>query len=435
VDARAAAVEVLLQVVERGRTLGDALAEHQQELSDSRDRALLQELCFGTLRWQLQLRALLGQLLSRPLKDLDLDLLLSLGLYQLLHTRIPPHAALAATVEVARGRGKPWAAGLVNGVLRSFLRQREALLRHVSADPQARWSLPGWLLDALRQAWPEQWPSLAAGLNERPPLSLRVNQRRLSRDAYLERLREQGLDAVPIPHVATGLVLNTPRDTRALPGFAEGLVSVQDGGAQLAAALLDVAPGQRVLDACAAPGGKTCHLLETVAQGLRLTAVDLDAVRLDRVRENLQRLGLEAELSVGNAAAPAGAWGERHYERILLDVPCSATGVIRRHPDIKVLRRPSDIGPMSVLQGQMLDALWQRLTPAGRLLYVTCSVLPEENERQVLAFLERQPDARERPIAAPWGQPRAVGRQILPGAGGMDGFYYACLEKEPCHGT
>ncbi|HEB95406.1 MAG TPA: 16S rRNA (cytosine(967)-C(5))-methyltransferase RsmB [Sedimenticola thiotaurini] len=429
VEPRAVAA-LLLARLQQGESLSVLLAGEPRGLAP-RDRALVKALCYGTARWWPQLEALYRVLVRRPLKSRDRDVkaLLLLGLHQLQHMRIAPHAALDRTVAAARVLGKPWAAGLVNGVLRRFQREREALLADLEQDPVARWAHPAWLLQAVQRAWPEQWQAVVEAANRQPPMSLRVNLRRIGRDAFLERLQQQGIDARPIATVPSGLVLDQPLEVERLPGFREGLVSVQDGGAQLAAGLLAPEPGQRVLDACAAPGGKTGHLLESAPDGVEVTAVEIDPARLQRIRENLERLGLTAEVCQGDAARPAGPWAQRRYQRILLDVPCSATGVIRRHPDIKLLRRASDIGPLTELQARILDAVWPLLEPGGRLLYATCSLLPEENQQQVESFLRRRPDARERPISADWGHACGSGRQILPGEGGMDGFYYACIEK------
>lgn len=431
--AREAAVCALLAVLDEGRTLDDALAAVMPALGDRRDRSLAQELCYGTLRRLEQLQRLSERLLAKPLKrrDRDVALLIMLGLHQLMYTRIPPHAAVAETVEVARSRGKPWAAGLLNAVLRTFQRQKPEVLSSASVLSEVGWALPGWLRAELENAWPEHWQSIALAMSERPPMSLRVNLRRIDRDSFVERCAEIGLSGRPISFTSGGVELAEAYDVSQLPGFEEGWVSVQDGAAQLAAGVLAPAPGQRVLDACAAPGGKTCQILETAPKDVRVTAIDSDVGRVERILENLLRLGLEAEVAVGDATDPGRSpWAQRAYQRILLDVPCSATGVIRRHPDIKLLRRPGDIVRMAERQARMLEAMWPLLARGGRLLYVTCSVLPAENEHQILAFLGRHIDSRELPIEAPWGWPREVGRQVLPGDNGMDGFYFACLEKQ-----
>jgi 16S rRNA (cytosine967-C5)-methyltransferase len=291
-------------------------------------------------------------------------------------------------------------------------------------------AFPRWLQQSISAAWPERWRQILGACNQRPPMSLRVNVRRTRREQYSARLAAEGLAAEPLRYAPEGLLLERPVDVQRLAGFADGLASVQDGGAQLAAGLLQPEPGQRVLDACAAPGGKTSHILETAPELAELVAVDLDVHRLERVRENLRRLGLRATVAQGDAAAPAGAWATpAGYQRILLDVPCSATGVIRRHPDIKLLRRADDIPRLVYQQARMLEAVWPLLAPGGILVYATCSLLPQENEQQVKAFLARHSDAGELPIRADWGHPRDVGRQILPGEHSMDGFYYARLER------
>jgi 16S rRNA (cytosine967-C5)-methyltransferase len=425
---RAGAARVVYQVLE-GRSLNDVLAP-AQALVEQRDRALLQELCYGVIRWYYRLQAISGQLLQRPLKkrDRDVELLILVGLYQLVYMRIPAHAAVAETVETVRSMGKPWAAGLVNGVLRRFQREQEQLLSAVDADPVARYAHPQWLLQEIRRRWPDRWQEILQAANARPVMSLRVNLGRVSRQDYFEKLGAAAVPARPIKGVASGLVLDRPLEVTGLPGFSEGQVSVQDGGAQLAAGLLDLQPGQQVLDACAAPGGKSCHILE-LEPAVRLTAVDQDQTRLQRVRENLQRLDLSAGVFVGDAAAPVGEWAATRYDRILLDVPCSATGVIRRHPDIKLLRRAGDIPALAELQSRILSKVWQLLKPGGILLYATCSLLPQENEQQIEHFLAGRDDARERPIEATWGHACEYGRQTLPGEDSMDGFYYAVLQR------
>ncbi len=428
-DPRAVAAR-LLGRLEQGESLSVLLAGEMAGL-EPRDRPLVKALCFGVARWWPQLEALLGLLMERPLKarDRDIKALLLLGLYQLQHMRIAPHAVVDETVGAARSLKKPWAAGLINALLRRFQREQTGLMATLEENPAARYAHPAWLLQRLQAAWPADWEASVGAANEQPPMSLRVNLSKVSREAYCEQLQAAGIGARSIDHTASGLVLEQPLDVAVLPGFQQGLVSVQDGGAQLAAGLLDPAPGQQLLDACAAPGGKTGHLLEMMDGRVDVTAVDIDAARLQRIHENLRRLGLPATICQGDAATPRGPWAERRYQRILLDVPCSATGVIRRHPDIKLLRRAADIPPLVVLQAQILDAAWPLLEPGGLLLYATCSLLPEENQQQVQRFLQRQSGARERPIEASWGHACEVGRQILPGEAEMDGFYYARIEK------
>ena len=428
--ARVAAARTIHAVRDQGRSLTDAL-EALPPLDDERDRSLVQELCYGVLRTLPRQEALVAALLHKPLKreDRDLDALILVGLYQLTDTRIPPHAAVAATVEAARAIGKGWAASLINALLRRFQRERERLLPRTERSPEVRWLFPRWLLDRLQSAWPEHWQDIVAASNTRAPMTLRVNHSRITRAEYARRLSAAGLTARPAPGTDYGLTLDQPQATARLPGFNDGLVSVQDAGAQLAAQLLDARPGDRVLDACAAPGGKSAHILERAGGGLDLTALDIDPIRLERVQKTLSRLGLSAQVVQGDAAAPNGDWAGERYDRILLDAPCSATGVIRRHPDIKWLRRDSDIDKLASLQGRMLDVLWPLLAPGGTLLYATCALLPEENEGQIRSFLTRRGDARALRLEAPWGMQRAFGLQTLPTEAGPDGFYYAALEK------
>jgi len=427
-SVRASAARALGQVLGGGASLSTVLPPALEQ-TDPRDRGLLQELCHGVCRWHPQLQTRLDRLLARPLDPREhvIRALLLVGLYQLQHLRIPDHAAVAETVAAARELRKPWAVGLTNAVLRAALRRRAELAEILETDGVARTAHPPWLLARLQQDWPDDWPATVAANNARPPFTLRVNRGVLDREQYRQRL-DSGRIAEPVAPVETALVLREPADPVTLPGFTEGWVSVQDAAAQLAAPLLDVQPGMCVLDACAAPGGKTGHLLECVPD-LDLTALDQDAARLERVQENLTRLGLKARLVAGDARQPANWWDGAPYDRILLDAPCSATGVIRRHPDIKLLRRESDIAALAGQQHLLLASLWPLLRPGGRLLYVTCSVLRQENEQVIAGFLTAQPDAEEQPIFASWGRPLSHGRQILPGEAGMDGFYYALLLK------
>ena len=434
-NVRAIAAQVLGQVLGEGRSLAMALPPALDHVAP-RDRGLLRELCYGVCRWQPELQMLLDRLLNRPLDPREpvARALLLTGLYQLRHLRIPDHAAVAETVTAARQLHKSWAASLINAVLRSFLRRRVELQAQVEADAEARTAHPRWLLERLQRDWPDDWPAIVAANNARPPFTLRVNRLRSDRDDYRAQLAAAGQVAEPVAAVATALVLAEPVEPAALPGFAEGRVSVQDAAAQLAAPLLAVEPGMRVLDACAAPGGKTAHLLECAPE-LELTALDRDAERLERVRDHLNRLRLEARLVVGDAGQPADWWDGVPYDRILVDAPCSATGVIRRHPDIKLLRRETDIAALADRQQAILTGLWPLLRPGGWLLYATCSVLRRENEQVVAALLAAQPEARERAITADWGRALAHGRQILPGEAGMDGFYYAVLVKPADEGA
>lgn len=427
-DPRTTAVGNVLAVLE-GRSLDSVLAT-LPATADDRDRALAAELSFGVCRWYRRLDALVASLLQKPFrkKDRDLHVLLLVGAYQLLYSRVPPHAAVSTTVESCRRLGKSWASKLVNGVLRRLQREQQALTTRVDADEAVRYAQPGWLFEALKAAWPDQSGQILAALQARPPMTLRVDLNQISRADYIDRLAASGLTARPHATVPTAVVLDSPVAVNRLPGFAEGLVSVQDAGAQLAGDYLDVRAGQTILDACAAPGGKTLDILQR-APRLRLTALDVDPERLNRVAENLRRAGLDAGVEAGDAALPDGtAWGGRRYDRILVDAPCSATGVMRRHPDIRLLRRASDVAGLVRRQESILAALWPLLAPGGRLLYVTCSLLPAENAQQIASFLGSHADAESVELPATPGTRCGKGVQLLPGIDDTDGFYYAALQ-------
>ena len=429
-NPRLAAAKALAAVLNGKASLNSSLPTQLDKVED-RDRGFTQDLAFGTARWQPRLSALAAKLLQKPFKaaDADVEALLLVGLYQLLYTRVPAHAAIGETVGCADKLKKPWAKALLNAVLRRAQRESEALMAELEHDPVVRTAHPRWLQKSLKAFWPEQWGAICAANNAHPPMILRVNRRHHSRDAYLQLLTEAGINATPCVYSVDGIVLEAATDVRALPGFAEGWISVQDEAAQLAADLLDLAPGQRVLDACCAPGGKTCHILEVEKDLAGVVAVDLEAKRLVRVRENLARLGLSAELIAADGRDTATWWDGKPFQRILLDAPCSATGVIRRHPDIKLTRQPDDIAALAVLQGELLDALWPTLEVGGILLYATCSTLPTENTEVIEAFLARTSGARELDLATTAGIKQPHGRQLLAKEGGHDGFYYAKLIK------
>lgn len=429
-NPRLAAARALTAVLSGKASLGGSLPA-QLDKVDPRDRGLAQDLAFGAARWQPRLGALAERLLQKPFKtaDKDVEALLLVGLYQLFYSRIPAHAAIGETVGAAEKLKKPWAKGLLNAVLRNAQRDGEAILAELERDPMVRTAHPRWLQKALKAAWPEHWEAICAANNAHPPLILRVNRRHGERDAYLAELRTAGIEAEPCEFSRDGIRLIEARDVKTLPGFAEGRVSVQDEAAQLAADLLELAPGQRVLDACCAPGGKTCHLLEAEPGLAGVVAVDLEESRLARVRENLQRLGLEATLIAADGRDTGAWWDGKPFQRILLDAPCSATGVIRRHPDIKLTRQAEDIPALAQLQGELLDALWPTLEVGGILVYATCSTLPMENSENIAAFLQRTPGARELDIAGTFGLKQPHGRQLLARKDGHDGFYYAKLMK------
>jgi 16S rRNA (cytosine967-C5)-methyltransferase len=422
-----AGAAAVVATVRAGASLDAALPPAQQRFKSAADRALLQALSYGVLR-DLSLLEWLGtQLLERPLKNPRLHALLLVGLYQLRSTRVPPHAAVSETVAATAGIGQPHARGVVNAVLRRYLRERMALEAAIPDDPALRHSHPDWLVARLRTDWPQAWRGILAANQAPGPMTLRVNARRGTRADYLEQLDAAGLAAETSPHAPQALTLATPVLVEHLPGFADGQVSVQDVAAQLAAPLLHLENGQRVLDACAAPGGKSAHILETA--DVDLLALDRDAGRLRRVHETLARLALSANCRVADAGEPGAWWDGRSFDRILLDAPCSGTGVIRRHPDIKWLRRDSDIAALAAAQLRLLAALWPLLAPGGILLFATCSLLWAEGEAVVEDFMRERAGAQALPIEATWGEPCGSGRRIAAGESGMDGFYYARLRR------
>ncbi|CAL1238935.1 16S rRNA (cytosine(967)-C(5))-methyltransferase RsmB [Candidatus Methylocalor cossyra] len=427
-NTRAIAAEVLARVVGGGDSLPAALEAVPAALGEH-DRAFVQALCYGVLRWYWRLDRVLAALTRKPVKDLRLRMLALLGLYQLKYLRVKPHAAVAETVAAAGA--KPWAKAFLNGVLRAYQREQARLDAAAEADEVGEFAHPPWLIAMLRRDWPSDYRALLRANNEPPPLTLRVNRLRTSRAAYLAELAAAGFDGWPVGVGDTAVCLSTPVPVDRLPGFAEGRVSVQDAAAQLAAPLLELAAGQRVLEVGAAPGGKTLHILESCPDLAALMAIDIAPERAAKIHANLARAGLAsaATVTVADATRPETWWDGRPFDRILLDAPCSATGVIRRHPDIKVLRKPADIAELARLQRRLLEAVWPTLAVGGLLLYVTCSVLRQENHAQIAAFLADHPEARERVIEADFGMPVDHGRQVLTGEGTMDGFYYARLEK------
>lgn len=387
-------------------------------------RAAIQDLSFGALRFYGRYAAILDSLLQKPLSDEAVRCLLLVTLHQLESRETPPHTVVDQAVKAAQALHKPWAKGLVNAVLRNFLRRRESLLKQADDSGEvARYSHPQWWIDKLRLQYPLDWQAILAANNRHPPMTLRVNRRLTNPAAYTEQLASLGMEADLIGESA--LLLHRPVAVSKLPGFAEGMVSVQDAGAQWAAPLLDAADaakGLRVLDACAAPGGKSAHLLEL--SDLALTALDNDPIRLEKVADNLKRLGLSAHNVCGDAAEPAAWWDGQPFARILADVPCSASGVVRRHPDIKWLRRAADLELFAAQQHEILTALWPLLARDGKLLYVTCSIFAEENQQQIERFLSEHADSRRLPLA----DAENADGQLLPNDQ-HDGFFYALLAK------
>lgn len=403
-----------------GHNLTQALDElwRQHPQLTPQQRATAQDLSYGTLRHYGRLRALLDALLERKLEDDGVRCLLLAALYQLEYSKASAYAVVDHAVKAAGKMKKPWAKGLVNAVLRNFLRRRETLLPEAEQDAVTRYSYPQWWINKLQQQYPTAWEAVLEAGNRHPPLTLRVNRRRIGAADYLHKLEQAGIAARALGDSA--IMLEQPQPVDKLPGFAQGEVSVQDYGAQRAAEWLDVRDGMRVLDACCAPGGKTGHVLETA--DVAMTAVDSDDIRLARTRSNLDRLGLSARLVTGDSGHPAAWWDGQPFDRILADVPCSASGIVRRHVDIKWLRREADIAGFAGQQAQILRGLWHTLANGGKLLYVTCSIFLEENQQQIDAFLAERADARQLPL------PGDQGGQLLPCAD-HDGFFYALLEK------
>jgi 16S rRNA (cytosine967-C5)-methyltransferase len=430
---RAQAAGVVAAVATQGQSLDAAIADAEGRLAEA-DRPLLRLLCYGTVRHYWRLGEQIDALLERPLRRRDrvVHALLAVGLYQLADTRVPDHAAVSETVEAVRILRRPRHASLVNAVLRRALRDRVS-----ERDPvgrEATYDHPAWLLDSLARDWPADWRDIVAANNRRAPMWLRANTRHGSAADYLGRLKAGGIGAECLSAIPGAVRLHEPVAVDRLPGFGEGHVSVQDAAAQLAAPwLLDGIEG-RVLDACAAPGGKSGHLLELGANRIELTCIDSDPKRLQSVADNLDRLQFDATLIAADASKPRRWWDGEPFNAILVDAPCSASGVIRRHPDIKLLRRASDIVALAQGQSAILEALWPLLAPGGRLLYVTCSVLAAENDEVVASFIDRHDDVRESRVLHDYNihdlmRDKTRGCQVLPGTADMDGFYYASLEK------
>lgn len=428
-NPRITATRILTAVSDEGMNL-DSAFEQYLSTADVKQNAFIKALCFGTLREYPRLQFLLDTLLDNPLKQkesLVRNLILA-GLYECRNMNTPQHACVSETVQAAVKLNRPWAKGLINAVLRNALRGADKLAADIELNEVARYAHPQWLIDRIKYDWPDQYESVLMANNKQGPLTLRINQQKSTREQYLQQLTEQNIPAQPIEQTGHGVLVEQAREVTDLPGYQEGLFSVQDAAAQLAAELLDARPGEYVLDACAAPGGKTTHVLETQPD-IELVALDNKQKRLQKIHENLQRLGLAAKVVQGDARRPEDWWDGRQFDRILLDAPCSATGVIRRHPDIKLLRQPEDIPQLVKTQQEIVSALWPLLKPGGMLLYATCSVLLEENEQQIQLLINEQADARTQTIEADWGVATAHGRQILPGQCNMDGFYYSLIYK------
>ncbi len=433
---RATAAQILARLIRQQGSLASLLPRASDVAeADQNQMALLRELCFGTCRWYHKLERDLATMLDKPLKNKDIDIhcLLLVGMYQLEHMRLADHAAVNETVNATALLKKGWAKSLVNGVLRQY--QRQLASRETGADVVAL-TYADWMVDSIQTDWPQHASQILAAGNQHPPMTLRVNLSRVSRAAYLDELAAAGITAHAGSLADSAVYLEQARAVTALPGFSDGLISVQDEASQLIPGLLLADAGQRILDACAAPGGKTCHVLETLAQAggepQILLALDIEARRLERIEENLQRLllaGPGTRLLAADSSEPDNWWDGVPFDRILLDAPCSATGIIRRQPDIKVLRKAEDVARLVTLQHKLLTNLWSCLAPGGIMVYSTCSVLRAENDRQIVQFLSATPDAEEIPISAEWGVSADAGRQLLPSEHGPDGFYFAVLRK------
>ena len=435
-SARSLSAHAVARVLREGVTL-DAALKDALVAADPKLYSSVRSLSYGAVRGYFRHEAILGKLLSTPVRSLDflVRALLSVALYELEDERTPEYAVVDAAVQTAKATDAARASGLINAVLRRYLRERKALGAEIARKPATRHAAPIWLADRFRADWPVRWTQLLAASDAQAPMWLRVNSRQATTAEYMERLKEAGIGARAEERVPYAIVLDSPRDVHELPGFAEGVVSVQDLGAQCVAFPLGLKPHQRILDACAAPGGKTALIAEREPNLKKLVAVDIDPNRLSRVRENLSRGRLNAEVFAGDATAPAQWWDGESFDRILLDAPCSGLGVIRRHPDIRLRKSPSDIDKLPALQCRLLKAAWDLLAPNGRLVYVTCTVTRSENRDLIAAFLRQTAGAAVVPVET-WegwpglGEADEFGRQILPGEAGADGFYYAALTKQ-----
>jgi len=430
-NIRALAAKCCFAVIDKGRSLGDELPKAQAKV-EGKDKGLLQELCYGVLRYLPALEYDLRQLMDKPLKGKQRvgHFLILVGIYQVKYTRIPDHAAVSETVAATKPLKCDFLRGLINGVLRNIQRN---LAKESSEESTAnlpdpiKYSHPSWFIKKLQSAYPDQWESILTANLERPPMWIRVNQQHHNIEQYLQLLEQAEIEIELVDTKSSAIKLTTALDVNKLPGFVDGWVSVQDGAAQQAATLLNCQAGDNVLDCCAAPGGKTCHILELTPELANMTAIDIEESRLLRVQENLTRLNLSAKVITADAASQDW-WDGKLFDRILLDAPCSGTGVIRRHPDIKWLRKADDIEKLVILQQQILKSIWSLLKPGGTLLYATCSILPEENSQQIQQFISENNNAKLVPICE---NDKNIGWQILPNEQSMDGFYYAKLEKQP----
>lgn len=432
-NIRATAAKIIQSVCFRGVSLTDAfdknLVSHQKEELGS-----IKQLCFGTIRYWFQLQAILNLLLEKPLKikDGDINSLICIGLFQIFHCDIPDYAVVNETVTAARHLNKLWANGLINKILRMAIENNEFLFEKIKSDLSAQYSHPHWLIEKIKCAWPDHWIEILESNNQQAPLFLRVNTQLISCEQYSELLTKNNISHQLITDLQNALKLNQACSVDQIPGFFEGLVSLQDLSGQQVLKYLDILPNQIILDACAAPGSKTTHIVEAHSDINNITAIDLYSNRLNKIKENIKRLKLSDNIITlisANAADKKTWWSGILFDRILVDAPCSATGVIRRHPDIKILRKETDIENLAAQQLNLLNSLWETLKNSGKLIYTTCSILPNENDQVIQKFLEKHPDGKIIPIENNWGIPTQYGQQVLTGDRNRDGFYYAILLK------
>ncbi|MDB6095768.1 MAG: rRNA SAM-dependent methyltransferase [Francisellaceae bacterium] len=430
-NSRLTATQILFSVIYEHHSLSELIPSLKKKNLASNDRAFAQELIFGVLRFYYKYQWITHQLLLKPLKIKDQILypLIYSALYQLLELNLPHHAVLFETVEITKKINKPWSAKLVNGLLRNFLRKKEDLLIKINQVDAALYSHPNWFIDIIKKSYPLKWQEILLANNQKPPLTLRINTTKISAKEFLDNLNENKISASLHNFLNNAIVLNHPQDITTLPGFHEGNFSVQDASPQFCASLLLLEPNLSVLDACAAPGGKTTHILQVEKNLKKVVAVDKVQNRLDLLSANLQRLQVNCEVLCQDLTETPLPFKAQSFDRILIDAPCSALGVIRRHPDIKILRKKNDFKNLNLTQLQLLNNLWPLLKTNGILLYATCSIIPSENEAIISSFLNANPDAKEDAFELMVGHKKNIGWQILPDTNNMDGFYFARIIK------
>ncbi len=430
-SSRVVAAKIISKILNNHGSLSTLFGGQDLAALSPADKAFTKELCFGVMRHFFLLENIANQLLKKPLREKDYDIfaLLLIGAYQILEMRTADHAAVSETVQATKLLKKKWATGLVNASLRNLLRNTEKMVAKANTDIEAKYNYPQWLLENLQKSWKDDWEDIIAASNQRAPLVLRVNSSQMTTDEYGKLLQQSDIEFQPHPICPDAIVLEKPVAVSLLPEFDDGMVSVQDGAAQLAVDLLEIKPKMKVLDCCAAPGGKTCHILERHPD-VEVIATELEPNRADMIEENMERLGLAAQVITSDATATDDWWDGTKFDRILLDAPCSGTGVIRRHPDIKVLRSPKEIEILNQQQLKLLNSMWQLLADDGILIYATCSVLPQENSMLIKDWLSNTKDAKHIPIESNWGRQQTFGKQILPNYNGMDGFFYAKICKQ-----